>query len=180
MSAAAVAGLIGGWTRGDLVALAALGLSIAAFVLSLVAFRQRIRYAPQPKLIIEWGKVYDFYGIPLQRAVLVNHGDAAARDLRIEIEHTATNGEPWQTMDALEPTGRVNFSAPLIDGVRVGWNANGQAYIRDGDGPRRRVEPVVTLRWRQAPFANRPKVARERVPAGRGDSAQTESEAEFG
>lgn len=151
---------LGGW-----VAVAAFLLSLAAFILSIRAFRQRARYHPQPKLLIEWGDVEPFGGLWVRSATLVNHGDAPARDIRIEVEFAATSERPWESADVLNEGERFQFGAPVIDGVRHGWGAYGESYERDADPKTYRVvTPTVVVRWRQAPFDKEPKPLKLRAP----------------
>jgi hypothetical protein len=166
MSKAAMVEAVG-WTISDSGTVAAVALSVLALLVSWLAYRQRARFHAQPKLVVEWGErlqpVDD--GLFLRESVIVNHGDASARDLRVGVEFTADKDRPWLIVDVLEPGHRTRLSVPVVDGVSQGEGAYGTIYQRIGDPATYRfVTPRVTLRWRQAPFGGKIRKFTERAP----------------
>lgn len=156
-----------GWTISDYGTVAAITLSILALLLSWLAYRQRARYHSQPKLLVEWGEgVYPVNdGLMARDAVIVNHGDASARDLRVEVEYTSETDRPWLAADVLEPGQRIGLTVPVVDGVSQGEGAYGTIFLRHGDPATYKfVTPRVTMRWRQAPFGGKTQKLVERAP----------------
>lgn len=141
----------------------AIAISLAALVLSWLAFRQKARYHPQPKLVLEWDEVTTARKFPMQRVHVADHGDAAARDLRLLVETTARYPRSWEDRVALEPGEFWICDIPLVDGLDWGYGGLGQTFIATGPEPRP-VRPVARLTWRQPPFGGRVQSMRVRVP----------------
>jgi hypothetical protein len=129
--------------------------SLAAIIISVVAYRQRIKYHPQPFLDVEWDtKLTPYSGIFVRYGQLFNHGDAPARDVRLSVTSGITkNGEPWMKQEIIQPSKFMNVIAPVVDRVTMGQGGIGLVFNREGDpADYKFVTPVLTVTWRQPPF----------------------------
>ncbi|WP_251440124.1 hypothetical protein [Microbacterium sp. USTB-Y] len=135
-----------------LVAIGALVVSVMSFVLSWLAFRQRARYHPQPKLVEDWSQPTKLFGgVPLRQVALTNHGDASARDLTIAIGSSVRRSGRWDKRAELEPGETWTVMVPLATGVVRARGGMGTSYsIADGGG--KPYRPRLLIEWRQAPF----------------------------
>jgi len=155
------------WTLSDSGTVAAFAISLVALLLSWFAYRQRVRFHAQPKLVFEWSKGLQptNNGLFVREGSIVNHGDASARDLRVKAEFMVEGEFPWHRQDVLEPGGRIRLSLPVVDGVSQGFQGGVLVYERHADPTTYRfVTPRVTVRWRQAPFRGKQHQMTERAP----------------
>ena len=154
------------WEWQTIASVTALALSLAALLVSWAAYRQRVRYHPQPKLVLEWGeRIEPRNGLFTRDLVIVNHGDAAARDVRVDFEFADSKSKPWDVEDVLEPGKRMRINAPLVDRMHWGVGSLGRVLSRSGDpSDYRLVTPRVTVTWRQAPFDGRTHRSVARAP----------------
>lgn len=145
----------------------ALAISLFALLVSLQSYRQRERYHPQPKLVVEWEpKLVPANGIFMRWGYLYNHGDAPARDVEIRVEHAITrNGKPWDQLLFIDPGGFHKFGIPVVDNVFQLPGAVGLHMDREGTPESyRMVTPEVTFSWRQPPFDRKPRTMKEHPP----------------
>ena len=145
----------------------ALAISLLALLVSLQSYRQRERYHPQPKLVVEWDrKLVPANGIFMRWGVLYNHGDAPARDVAIDVEYAITrDGQPWDQLLLLEPGAFHKFGVPVVDGVYQASGIVGSNMEREGSPESyRMVTPEVTFSWRQPPFDRKPRTMKEYPP----------------
>jgi hypothetical protein len=141
--------------------------SIVALVFSVIAYRQRIKFHPQPHLVPEWSKRVDpSSGFFFRSCTLWNHGDAPARDLEITTDSgTSSDGSPWDKSVVLEPGKHFDFRVPLVDRVVQTVQAGLVHYDRSGDpGDYRTVTPTVTVTRLQPPFEGKRQSAQLRPP----------------
>lgn len=148
-----------GWTWQDTLAVAAVALSVLALIVSWVAYRQRVKYHPQPKLTNMWAQLLnESNGLYLRRGTIWNHGDAPARDLQLEVEHVDNAGLVWNSRNVLEPGEHWSFTIPVVDGVSKHQYGRGWEYERHAPAETyRMVTPRVTVTWRQPPYSAGPK-----------------------
>ena len=141
----------------------ALVVSVLALGLSWMAYRQRVRYHPQPRLEPSWERgSLTHHAIPVQQVGFTNHGDAAARDLVALVPSSARGDRAWLTRSELAPGQSWWINVPLVSGADWGDGPEGNVFIAaEGD---ERVRPEVVLEWRQAPFAARKRRKRFRGP----------------
>ncbi|MEF3404033.1 hypothetical protein [Agromyces sp. CCNWLW203] len=154
------------WEWQNIASGVAFVVSLAALLVSWLAYRQRVRYHPQPKLVLEWGKeMRPRDGLFTRDLAIVNHGDAAARDVRVDFEDTESDDKPWDGKDVLEPGARMLIDAPLVDRMSWGEGGMGITWTRSGDpSDYKYVTPRATVKWRQAPFGGRQHRLVERGP----------------
>lgn len=149
-----------GWTWRDTFTATAVVLSTAALWVSWTAYRQRVRYHPQPKLVAEWSQSIDTAsGLFFRELKLYNRGDAAARDVRIYVKGTVNNPDGlWAQYELIDPAEFKTIRVPLVAGVRKGRGAYGVVYERDDETSTYSVgRPPVRIAWRQAPFGKVPR-----------------------
>lgn len=151
----------------DWVAFAALGVSVIALALSWLAYRQKVRYHPQPKLVFEWERELTGAPIPLYRVWIYNHGDASATDLKFFVESTARYPLASDDRIALAPGESWPCDVPLRAGAKWGEGAEGIMWSASEEP----VRPRVRLTWRQAPFSGRPKSLTGQTPSSKDDDA---------
>lgn len=148
---------------GDWIAIAAVVVAVGALVLSWLAYRQTARYHPQPKLVFEWEEETSGPSVPAYRMRIVNHGDAAARDLELYVATTARARGLWDEHPVLAPGGSWRCVIPLVEGAD--WGRTSMGVRLTGGGPP--VRPTVTLTWRQPPFAGPKKRLKGKPPSSK-------------
>lgn len=158
-----------GW---DWPGLAALAVSVVALVLSWLAYRQRIKYHAQPKLVASWERdPLGHYEVPVRQVRITNYGDAVARDLTVAIPSSARGGAPWDKRVELLPGDTWSVMVPLVSGAD--WRQGGMQMtfrvVRGGGADER---PKLVLAWRQSPFADRKRRLTVRAPRLVGSSSQ--------
>lgn len=144
--------------------LAALVVSVAALLLSWLAYRQRARYHPQPKLVASWDRVAsERDGVRTLGVVITNHGDASARDLEAVVPSSARGLAPWQSRIELAPGHGWGLVVPTQIGADWHDGARDPVFtLADRSG--REARPLVVVYWRQSPFSGRKKRVTFRGP----------------
>jgi len=143
-----------GW---DWPGVAAFGVSLVALALSWLAYRQRVKYHPQPKLVANWDRpVLGHYAVKTRQVGITNFGDATARDLSLVVPHSARRQAPWKARAELAPGDTWVELLPMQTGADWREGTEGVMFsVADGGG--QEVRPEAVLSWRQAPFAKRKK-----------------------
>ncbi len=152
------------WTWRETLAALAIVFSAGALVISWVAYRQRVRYHPQPKMMLEWSERLDpDSGLFFRRAYIINRGDAVARHVIVNVAPSQTT--PWTVIEAIEPGQSERLSIPVVDGVSWKQEAIGISYGRSGTPESYKfVTPVVSVSWIQVPLDGKPKVRKWTAP----------------
>ncbi|MDR6866793.1 hypothetical protein J2Y69_001392 [Microbacterium resistens] len=138
-----------GWDWPGVVALA---VSVLALGISWMAYRQRVRYHAQPKLVPSWERAeLTHYEVPIRQLALTNYGDAVARDVVSLVPSSARGRDPWEKKAEIAPGETWWVMVPLVAGVQWGEGGMDRFFnVTSGDG--KRVRPEVVVEWRQAPF----------------------------
>lgn len=137
--------------------LVAIVISLASLGVAWRALRQGTRLRAQPKLVHNWSDVSaPNNGIFFRTLTLSNHGDAAARDIRIEVEYVDLSDSHtwWQRENEIEPGANCSVIVPIVDAVSQSLTGYGDVVLDRKGAPETYafVTPTVTVRWRQAPY----------------------------
>jgi hypothetical protein len=126
-----------------------------ALVLSWLAYRQRIKYHPQPRLVAEWERAaLSHYEVPVRQVGITNYGDAVARDLVMTVPYSARGNSRWAKRSELSPGETWWVMVPMVSGADMIETGMGLKFVApEGGGAPERVRALVT--WRQAPFADK-------------------------
>jgi hypothetical protein len=104
----------------------------------------------------EWNEVgAPNNGIFFRTLSLSNHGDAPARDIRIEVQYVdGVPGKPWQHETVIEPGAVCTVVVPIVDAVSRSKTGYGEILLERKADPStyKFVRPTVTVYWRQAPL----------------------------
>lgn len=148
-------------------------ISVIALGLSIATFHQRIRYNPQPKLVLTWdGQIEQSNGVWYLRAWVRNYGDASARDLHVQVSTAHDKKTDWLARTVLEPdTDKFDIIVPVINDVSIEQHLTFKLTFHGEPTAYQPVRPTVTIRWRQAPFKGRMRKMAVRAPR----SAQLEA-----
>lgn len=154
------------FTVNNLVAVGAGVVAIVSLFVSIAAYRQRARYHPQAKLVVEWGKgIEPLSGLFFRDCIVYNHGDAPARDFDAEVSTgEGLDGFPWMHKDVLEPGQNTRFRVPVVGSVVKEMRAGVVHYSHPGQAHYKFETPVLKLKWRQPPFDRRPRRMRVKGP----------------
>ena len=152
------------WTWRETLATLAIVFSAGALVVSWIAYRQRVRYHPQPKLMLEWSeRIEPTSGLFFRRATIFNRGDAVARRVQVEVRPSETT--PWHAVEEIEPGKSLTIRVPVVDGVKLTHGARGVSFDRVGAPENYRfVTPTVFVRWIQVPLDAKPRIAKWTAP----------------
>lgn len=141
----------------------ALVVSALALGLSWMAYRQRVRYHPQPRLVPDWERPeLSHYPVPVRQVGFTNHGDASARDVVAVVSSSARRRKAWDKKAELAPGETWWVMVPLVS--EADWRHGGMGLSFSALEGSEAVRPEVVLEWRQAPFAARKRRRRFRGP----------------
>ena len=138
----------------DLISWLALAVALVSAGTAVWALVESYRSRPKPEFVFEWGTARPTEGIgPWVDLTITNQSEAAALDVRLDVDIAEADGVPWEGPKRLGPGEGITAQVPLYPCKR-GWGARGEVYVpTSGAMPTldKLTRPTVTVSWREEP-----------------------------